>query len=172
MEKILLRKQWKILSNQLLCPCRFKLYFQKYNKSIKRDEEHDDDDDDDDMQEQDDTLQAADTSFESATSNDGHDESNNRYLQMLSQDQYVDKIYGVREENGQFMNGNSPIEFEGSYIDVNGVKNAKTDGLLDYSLRRSPVKARSLIVIWRTTGIYDIKDVTLRHKSSKKCVTL
>ena len=68
----------------------------------------------DDMQEQDDTLQAADTSFESATSNDGYDESNNRYLKMLSQDQYVVKTYGVRKENGQFMIGNSPIEFGGA----------------------------------------------------------
>ena len=67
---------------------------EKYNKSIKHDEEHDDD-----MQEQDDTLQAADTSFESATSNDGYDESNNTHLQMFSQDRYVDKIYGVREAN-------------------------------------------------------------------------
>ena len=41
----------------------------KYNKFIKRDEEHDDDD------MQDDTLQAAEMSFESSTSNDG-DESN------------------------------------------------------------------------------------------------
>ena len=70
-------------------------YDGKYHKSIKHDEEYDND-----MQEQDDTLQAASTSFESATSSGGYDESNNTHLQMLSQDQYVDKIYGVRKENG------------------------------------------------------------------------
>ena len=77
---------------------------EKCNKFIKHDEEHDDD-----MQEQDDTLQGTDASFESATSNKGYDESNNTNLQMLSQDLYVDKIYGVREKNGQFMIGNSTI---------------------------------------------------------------
>ena len=121
MEKILLRKQWKIfkpivepleklvvkqskeaLSRAIKNDKKYNnksiKHDGKYNKSTKHDEEYDDD-----MQEQDDTLQAADTSFESDTSNDGYDESNNTHLQMLSQDRYVDKIYGVREENGQFM---------------------------------------------------------------------
>ena len=65
---------------------------EKHTKSIKREEEYGDDD------MQDDTLQAE-TSFESAMSNDDDNESN-KYLEMLSQDRYLDKIYGIRKENG------------------------------------------------------------------------
>ena len=108
----------------------------KYTKSIKRDEEHDDI--------QDDTLQAAETSFESATSNDGDNESNKntKYLEMLSQDRYLDKIYGIRKENGQFMIGNSPIDFEGSFIDVNGAKYATTDGILELLITKQPTESQ------------------------------
>ena len=112
---------------------------EKYNKSIKRDEKHDDDDD---MQ-NDDTLQAADTSFESATSKEGNDDENdNRYLQMLNEDRYVDKIYGIRKENGGLMIGNSPIDLEGSYIIVNGTKYAKTKGLLELLITKQPTNSQ------------------------------
>ena len=93
---------------------------EKHNKSIKREEEYGDDD------MQDDTLQAE-TSLVSAMSTDDDNESN-KYLEMLSQDRYLDKIYGIRKENGRLMIGNSPIDLEGSFIDVNWMKFAKTDG--------------------------------------------
>ena len=132
---------------------------EKYNKSIKSDEEHDDDDD---MLEQDDTLQAVDTSYQSATSNDGYDESNNRHLQMLSQDRYVDKIYGIREENGQFMIGNSPIEFEGNYINVNGAKYATTHGLLELLITKQP--SESQITTTDMENYRKILEVSSAHK--------
>ena len=107
---------------------------EKYNKFIKRDVEHDDD-------MQDDTFQAVEMSFESATSNDGDESNNNKYLEMLSQDRYLDKIYGIRKENGGFMIGNSPIDLEGSFIDVNGMKFANTDGLLKLFITKQPTES-------------------------------
>ena len=108
---------------------------EEYNKSIKREEEYGDED------MQDDTLQAE-TSFESAASNEGDNESHNKYLEMLSQDRYLDKFYGIRKENGGFMIGNSPINLEGSFIDVNGMKFAKTDGLLELLIMKQPTESQ------------------------------
>ena len=65
---------------------------EKHNKSIKREEEYGDDD------MQDDTLQAE-MSFESAMSND---DERNKYLEMLSQDRYLNTkfmVYAKRMED-------------------------------------------------------------------------
>ena len=77
---------------------------------------------------------AAETSFESATSNDG-DESNNKYLEML-------KIYGIHKANGGFVISNSPINLEGRFIDVNGMKFAKTNGLLELLIMKQPTESQ------------------------------
>ena len=86
-------------------------------------------------------VKHAETSFESPMSNDDDNESN-KYLEMLSQDRYLDNIYRIRKENGGFMIGNSPIDLEGSFIDVNGMKFAKTDGLLELLITNQPTESQ------------------------------
>ena len=126
---------------------------EKHNKSIKRKEEYGDDD------MQDDTLQAE-TSVELAASNEGDNESHNKYLEMLSQDRYLDKIYGIRKENGGFMIGNSPINLEGIFIDVNGfIPFAKSDDYSNYSKILEATSARK--------KRYDSNERIRPHNSNK-----
>ena len=40
------------------------------------------------------------------------------------------------------MNGNSPIDLEGSFIDVNGMKFAKTDGLLELLITKQATESQ------------------------------
>ena len=83
-----------------------------------------------------------------------NDNESNKYLEMLSQDRYLDKIYGTRKDNGGFMIGNSPIDLEGSFIDVNGMKFAKTYGLLELLITKQPTESQITNMIWRIIGKY------------------
>ena len=81
---------------------------------------------------------AHETSFETVGSdNDDKSDLNVKALK-LNQPQYLDKIYGVRNEKGEFFIGNLPISFYTDKIKVNGVAYPKTTGLLELLIAKKP----------------------------------
>ena len=70
------------------------------------------------------------TSFGTAGSDTEDDSDLYVKALKLNQPQYLDKIYGVQNENGKLFIGNLPISFYTNKIKVNGVAYPKTTGLL------------------------------------------
>lgn len=93
-------------------------------------------------------INRAETTFETAGSEDEENDKtstptlplNNKHMSMLDPryNKNLDKIYGVRKEQGGLMIGNTPITFEDKYIHVNDVRYAKTKGLLDLLISKRP----------------------------------
>ena len=80
------------------------------------------------------------TSFETAGSEIEDDSDLYVKALKLNQSQYLDKIYGVRNENNKFFIGNLPIGFYTDKIKVNGVAYPKTTGLLELLIAKQPNK--------------------------------
>ena len=89
----------------------------------------------------DDTIQNThETSFETAGSD--NDDESDLYIKALklNQPQYLDKIYGVRNERGGFFIGNLPISFDNNKIKVNEKEYPTTTGLLELLIAKQPNK--------------------------------
>ena len=88
-----------------------------------------------------DTLQNAHETFFETTGSDNDDDFD-LYIKALklNQPQYLDKIYGVRNEKGKFFIGNLPISFDNNEIEVNEKEYPKTTGLLELLIAKQPNK--------------------------------
>lgn len=105
------------------------------------------------------TLQAADTSaFESADD----DNDFKYYNPMLLKESELDKVYGVRKENGKYRIGNSLINFENSSITVNDKSYNNTEGLLELLFKKHPNE--NLITRADTMSYKEILEVSNAHK--------
>lgn len=83
-----------------------------------------------------------------------------------SSDGELDKIYGVRKENGKYVLGKTEIKISESAVSVNDVSYPKTNGLMELLIKKRPEKSN-----YSATDLQNYQNIlefTNAHK--KKCL--